>query len=117
MLEFLPKEVREGLEAARMRDLKKRSRLRVQVGDAVYPVLRFWHDGFALEAGLSPSKLRGLVDVYDGSRHVLQCLIMASSIENGELVCDFKRATPVADKAPLDFWRDENAPVGYLPRL
>ena len=35
MLEFLPKEVREGLEAARKRDLKRKSRLRVQVGDAV----------------------------------------------------------------------------------
>ena len=37
-------------------------------------------------------------------------------IENGELVCDFKRATAVSDRAPLDFWRDENAPVGYLPK-
>jgi hypothetical protein len=116
MLEFLPKEVREGLEAARKRDQKKRSRLRVQVGEAVYPVLRFWHDGFALDAELSPGKLRGLVDVYDGSRHVFQCLIVASGVENGELVCDFKRATAVRDTAPLDFWRDDNAPVGYLPR-
>ena len=116
MQEFLPKEVREGLEAARLRDLKKRSRLRVQVGEAVFPVLRFWHDGFALDADLSPGKLRGLVDVYDGSRHVLQCLIMATSIENGELVCDFKRSTAVTERAPLDFWRDENAPVGYLPK-
>jgi hypothetical protein len=116
MLEFLPKEVREGLEAARKRDHKRKSRLRVEVGDAVYPVLRFWQDGFALDADFSPGKLRGLVDVYDGSRHVFQCLIMASSIENGELVCDFKRATAVTGRAPLDFWRDENAPVGYLPR-
>jgi hypothetical protein len=53
MLEFLPKEVREGLEAARKKDLKRKSRLRVQVGDAVFPVLRFWHDGFALDADLS----------------------------------------------------------------
>jgi hypothetical protein len=116
MLEFLPKEVREGLEAARRRDLRKKSRLRVHVGDAVFPVLRFWHDGFALEADVSPRVLRGLVDVYDGSRHVFQCLIVAASIENGELVCDFKRATAVTGKAALDFWRDENAPVGYLPR-
>jgi len=85
MLEFLPKEVREGLEAARKRDLKRKSRLRVQVGEAVFPVLRFWHDGFALDADLSPGKLRGLVDVFDGSRHVFQCLIVASGLENGEL--------------------------------
>jgi hypothetical protein len=116
MLEFLPKEVREGLEAARKRDQKRRSRLRVEVGDAIYPVLRFWQDGFALDADLSPGKLRGLVDVYDGPRHVFQCLIVASSIENGELVCDFKRATAVTGRAPLDFWRREDAPVAYLPK-
>jgi hypothetical protein len=116
MLEFLPKEVREGLDAARKRDLKRKSRLRVEVGNAVYPVLRFWDDGFALDADFSPGKLRGLVDVYDGSRHVFQCLIVATSIENGELVCDFKRATAVTDRAPLDFWRRDDAPVGYLPK-
>jgi hypothetical protein len=115
MFEFLPKDVRDGLESARKRELKRRSRLRVQVGEAVFPVLRFWNDGFALDADLSPGKLRGLVDVYEGSRHVFQCLIVASSIEDGELVCDFKRATAVKDRAALDFWRDENAPVGYLP--
>jgi len=116
MLEFLPKDVREALDAARNQELKRKSRLRVEVGQAVFPVLRFWHDGFALNADLSPRSLRGLVDVYDGSRHVFQCLIVASSIENGELVCDFKRATAVTDRAALDFWRDENAPVGYLPK-
>jgi hypothetical protein len=79
-------------------------------------VLRFWDDGFALDADLSPGKLRGLVDIYDGSRHVFQCLIVATMIENGELVCDFKRATAVSDRAALDFWRDENAPVGYLTK-
>ena len=117
MLEFLPKEVREGLEAARKRDQRRRSRLRVQVGDAVFPVRRFWQGGFALDADFTPGKLRGLVDVYDGSRHIFQCLIVASGLENGELVCDFKRATAVSDRAALDFWRDENAPVGYLPRV
>jgi hypothetical protein len=43
-------------------------------------------------------------------------LIVASSVEAGELVCEFKRSTPVTDKAPLDFWQDENAPVAYLPK-
>lgn len=116
MLEFLPNEVREGLEAARKKDLRRKARLRVQVGDAVFPVLRFWDHGFALDADLSPGKLRGLVDVYDGPRHVFQCLIVASGIEDGELVCDFKRATAVSDRAALDFYREDDAPAGYLPR-
>lgn len=115
MLEFLPKEVREGLEAARLRDRKRRSRLRVQVGNAVFPVLRFWEDGFALDAGMAP-KLRGLVDLYEGDRHIFQCLIVASTVEAGELLCDFKRSTMVLDRPALDYWRDENAPVALLPR-
>ena len=115
MLEFLPKEIREGLEAARKRDLKRKSRLRVQVGGAVFPILRFWDEGFALDASLTPH-LRGLVDVFDGANHIFQCLIVASVEDNGELVCEFKRATPVSSGPALDFWRDENAPVGYLPK-
>lgn len=115
VLEFLPKEVKEGLDAARQRDQNRRSRLRVQVGEAVYPVLRFWHDGLALDGKLTP-KLRGRVDIYDGARHIYQCLIVASSLENGELICDFKRSTPVSDTAPLDFWRDDSAPVALLPK-
>jgi hypothetical protein len=115
MLEFLPKDVRDGLELARKRETRRKSRLRVQVGEAVFPVLRLWDEGFALDASMTPH-LRGLVDVYDGARHLCQCLIVASSVENGELVCDFKRSTMVSDRAPLDFWRDENAPVALLPK-
>ncbi|MDT8854540.1 hypothetical protein RNZ50_05745 [Paracoccaceae bacterium Fryx2] len=115
MLEHLPKDVRDGLDAARIRDQKRRSRLRVRVGNAEFPILRMWHDGFAIEAALVP-QLRGLVDVFDGARHAAQCLIVASTVENGELICEFKRATQVTDRAALDFWRDENAPAGYLPR-
>ena len=115
MLEFLPKDIVEGLAMARNREAARKSRLRVQVGEAVFPVLRFWHDGFALDASLSPN-LRGLVDVYDGSRHIFQCLIVASAEEHGQRVYEFKRNTAVRDTAPLDYWRDEHAPVGYLPR-
>ena len=115
MLEYLPNEIREGLDTARKAQAKRKSRLRVQVGEAVFPILRFWHDGFALDAELTPN-LRGLVDVYDGSRHIFQCLIVASSLENGEIVCEFKRSTAVLDKAPLDFWREENAPTALLPK-
>lgn len=115
MLEFLPKEVREGLDLARRKDQNRKSRLRLQVGEAVYPVLRLWDDGLALDARMAPH-LRGLVDVFDGGRHIFQCLIVASTEENGELVFDFKRSTPVTDRAALDFWKDENAPVGLLPK-
>ena len=116
MLEFLPQDVRDGLDAAQRRATKRRSRLRVQVGDAVYPSLRLHEEGMVIDAGMAPH-LRGLVDIYDGSRHLCTALIVASTVENGELVCDFKRATLVADRPALDFWRDENAPVALLSKM
>lgn len=115
MLEYLSKEVAEGLALAHKRAARRKSRLRVHVGGEVYPVLRLWEDGLALDAAQVP-QLRGLIDVYDGSRHIFQCLIVASEAENGELICDFKRSTAVADRAARDFWLEENAPVGLLPR-
>ena len=115
MSEFLPKEVREGLKAARKADLRRKSRLRIHVGDKVFPVLRFWESGFALDAENAP-KLRGLVDLYNGGIHLYQCLIVASAEDNGEMQYEFKRSTEAVDKAPLDFYRDENAPVALLPR-
>lgn len=114
MLEFFSKELREGFELARKRQNARKSRLRVQIGSEIYPILRIWEDGLAMDADKLPH-LRGLVDVYDGARHLSQCLIVASTVENGQLICNFKRSTPVTDTPPLDFWRDENAPVGYLP--
>lgn len=115
-MEFLSKEVREGLEAARKRDLKKRARLRIRVNEEVFPVLKFWDTGFSLDADRAPH-LRGLVDLYDGSRHLYQCLIVASEEEGGQMKYEFKRNTAVEDRAPLDFARDEHAPVGLIPRL
>ncbi|WP_212523748.1 hypothetical protein [Actibacterium sp. MT2.3-13A] len=113
MPEFLPKEVREGLERARKAALRKKSRLRVHAGDEIYPVLRFWEDGFALEAERAPH-LRGLVDIYEGSRHLYQALIVTSSEEAGERRFEFKRNTAAADRAPLDYDRPDDAPVALL---
>jgi len=66
MLEFLPKEIRDGLAAAKKRDQVRKSRLRVQLGEAVFPILRMWDGGIALDADRTPH-LRGLIDVYDGA--------------------------------------------------
>ncbi|GKY88851.1 hypothetical protein [Sinisalibacter aestuarii] len=114
MMTFLPKEVREGLELARKRDRKRKARMRVTVGGEVFPVIDYRDNGFALDIDNAP-KLRGLVDLYDGARHLYQCLIVATE-EDGELMrYEFKRSTAVTDTAPLDFARDEDAPVALLP--
>lgn len=113
MTTFLPKEVQAGLDAARKQSLKKKSRLRVEAGSESHKVLRFWDKGFSLDAENAPH-LRGLVDLYDGARHIYQCLIVASEEEAGEMRYEFKRNTAAADRAPLDFYRDENAPIALL---
>ncbi len=115
MYEFLPKEVREGLEKARKQDLYRKSRLRVHTDDEIFPVLKFWGTGFALDAENAPH-LRGLVDLFDGSRHLYQCLIVASEEENGVMTYEFKRVTEARDKAPLDFVRPDDAPIALLGR-
>jgi len=113
MLEFLPTDVCEGLLAGRLRATRGRSRLRIAVGDALFPVLRVTEESLVLDAG-QVAHLRGLVDLYDGARHLTRCLIVASEAENGELVCAFKRATRVTDRAALDYWQDEHGPVAAL---
>ena len=114
MSTFVSKEVQDGLEAARIASLKKSSRLRVMLEDGRFiPVLSLWKDGFSVDAEEAPN-LRGLVDVYDGGRHLYQCLIVASEEEFGQMRYEFKRSTEAHDKAPLDFYRDPEAPIALL---
>jgi hypothetical protein len=111
----LSKEIQAGLDAARMRSLPQASRLRVSVGDAVYPVMRMDKAGFVVSAQDAPN-LRGLLDVYDGAQHLFHCLVVASEESDGEVTFAFKRATPVATQAALDFERSASAPYGYIPK-
>ncbi|NKB26211.1 MAG: hypothetical protein GKR99_01020 [Rhodobacteraceae bacterium] len=115
MSDFLPKEVRDGLVAARKAALRKKSRLRLQVGDEIHTVLRYWDDGFSLEREGAPH-LRGLVDLYYGAKHLMRCLIVASSEEEDEVTYEFKRSTEAVDSQPLDFERAVNAPTALLGR-
>ncbi|CAN0600330.1 unnamed protein product [Ectocarpus sp. 12 AP-2014] len=111
MSEFLPKEVREGLVMARKQMLRNKSRLRVTAGDRTFTILRYWTTGFSLDAEEAPN-MRGLVDLYDGARHLSQCLIVTSQEEGGERVFEFKRSTAAEDNAPLDYER--NGPVALI---
>ena len=115
MTEYLPEAIRAGLEEARKREQRRRSRLCVHAGEEVYPILRYWDTGFSLDAD-QVQALRGRVDIYDGPKHLYNSLIIAADVEAGELICTMKRSTPTFDRAPLDYAREDEAPVGYLPR-
>ncbi|MBY6068575.1 hypothetical protein KUW17_17655 [Leisingera aquaemixtae] len=111
---YVPKAVQEALDTARLQGMRRKSRLRVMADNELYPVLRLWKTGFSVEAETAPM-LRGLVDIYDGARHVSQCLIVAGEEEGGEMRYEFKRSTPAADKAPLDFYKSPDGPAGLIP--
>lgn len=115
MTTYLPKEVQAGLEAARKKSLKKSSKMRVEVDGQSFRVLKFREDGFSLDIEDAPH-LRGFVDIYDGGHHLSQCLIVASEEEGDMRHYEFKRATAVCDKAPVDFYLGENAPVALIER-
>lgn len=114
MSDFLPSDVREALAAAQTSQRRKSSRLRVRCGDQEVTVLRSWPGGFSVDLSEAEG-LHGLVDLYEGGKHLSVCLIIASSDEGGERRFDYKRQTPTRDKAPLDFARTAEAPAGYLP--
>ncbi len=110
---YLSEAVLAGLRKARMDDAMKKNRLRVHAGDEVLPIYKLWENGFSMMADTAPH-LRGLVDVYDGSRHLLQCLVIHSEPE-GELVnFEFKRRTEAVEEAAKDYAQDENAPVALI---
>ncbi|MBL4806614.1 MAG: hypothetical protein JKY31_04905 [Rhodobacteraceae bacterium] len=109
----LPKEVLEGLNRARKQAMRKKNRLRVHVGEDIYPVLQLSDTGFEMEQGVAPN-LRGLVDIYDGARHLAQCLIIYSEPEGDIMRYEFKRRTDVGNGPAKDFVVDDNAPVALL---
>lgn len=114
MNDYLPKEVLDGLHAAKKRDIMRSSRLNVRIGDdESYRIYKLRENGFSVDRDDAP-KLRGLVDIYDGPRHLYQCLIVTSSEEGGEMQYEFKRNTQARDHAPLDFERPDDQPVGLL---
>lgn len=114
MSEFLPEAVRKGLEEARVALMRRSSRLCVHDGDEVFRVLRLWDGGFAMDRDAPP--LRGFVDLYDGPRHIYQCLVISSEEEGEERHYEFKWNRPVSDRPALDFVQDEFVPAALLPR-
>lgn len=117
MSDILPESVRDVLREAGRAAERRKSRLTVVSNGQRQRVLRLWSKGFAVETAEDAPRLRGLVDIYDGARHVCQALIVLDVDADGERVYEFKRNTAALDSAPLDFERPEDAPVALLPRF
>ena len=115
MIDHLPKEVRDGLQAARKASLKRNDRLCIHDGDDVFRIRRFWADGVSIDLKHG-DKLRGRVEIYDGARHVYQCLIENGRTEGEECVFDFKWLNPVAERPAVDFVQPEVVPVGLIAK-
>lgn len=115
MTDYLPQAVREGLRQARRASLHRNDRLCIHDGDTVYRVLRFWSDGISIDARHG-DKLRGRVEIYDGARHLYQCLIENGDKQGDEVIFDFKWLHPVTDKAPVDFEQADFVPAGLIAR-
>ena len=113
MIEYLPKDIADGLREAHLKNLSRKSRFRVKAGEEIYPILKLWQDGFALDVRNAP-RLRGLVDLYDGARHISQCLIIASSKEDGMMYYDFKRYTAASKTPARDFVADDTRPTALI---
>lgn len=111
----LPEALRAELAAAQRRKARRATRLRVRVGGETYPILRLAEAGFSLDAQDAPN-LRGLVDIYDGGRHLYECLVVYSALEGDVMSYEFKRSTAARTAPPRDFRPDEEPPAGLLPR-
>ncbi len=113
MTDYISPELAKALRNARADAMRTSRRLKVAVGEAQYPLLRPWGGGFSLDIADAP-KLRGMVDVYDGAKHLMHCLIIAAEEDSGTMLYEFKRAQEVHDSPPLDYARDENAPIALI---
>lgn len=115
MTTFFSDEVRKGLELARKRDLKRKSRLRVGHGPEAVPILHFRETEFTLDKEQAPN-LRGLVDIFDGSRHLYQALIVTAAEDGDRMVYEFKRVTAARQHPPVDYEADPEAPAGLIEK-
>ena len=113
--DILPADIREGLARAQARDRKATGgRLRVQMGEAWYPIRSYDAHGFEVALEVAP-KLRGLVEIHDGPRLIRTALIVAVEPAGDAMRYAFKRTTAARATAPLDYEQAAETPFAYLP--
>lgn len=107
----LPDEVQLGMARAAKRGGDGR-RLSVQMGDVVVRILSLDQTGFTV-AQDSPN-LRGAVSLFDGPRHMADCLVMRIKGADDVAHYEYKRRTEATASAPTDYVRAADAPAGLI---
>ncbi|MGB0497359.1 MAG: hypothetical protein ACPGID_03385 [Rubricella sp.] len=106
----LPREVLDGIARARKKGTP--GRLAVHVDGEVYRVVSLSETELVLAE--DAPHIRGLVHLYDGPRHLADCLIYrAGNAEQGNRY-EFKRRTDVSGGQPVDFEKNGEGPAGLL---
>lgn len=113
MDEFVSQDIVTGLAKARARPVGRKRRLRLQVGESVFPVLDVWKGGFSVSKEDCPN-LRGFVELYDGTRHIASCLVVCAKQDDDVMRYEYKRVTRAQMEGAKDFVVDLTAPTGYL---
>ena len=113
MTTYLPPELLGDVGDALQARSTRRNRLRVTAQGRTFQVLRMDDSGFWILAEGAP-QLRGLVDLHEGSRHIVQALVIASEEEAGTMRYEYKRATVPSDRPADDFERPDEGPAGFL---
>ena len=79
-----------------------RRRMELEAGSRRFPVLDLRPESCLIDAP-DGAVLRGFADIWDGERHVAQCLILLAAPDGDLLRCTFKRRTPARSEPPRDF--------------
>ena len=110
---FLSPEVQAGLRSAQEKALRRSTRLSVHVGNEAHRIDKLWDGGFEIAKDRDP-KLRGSIDIYDGPKHLFRALIIYSELEGENMRYEFKQVSQASGQAPVDFVREETAPIALL---
>ncbi len=81
---------------------RRGDQLFMESGSRRFPVVAMGPDSCLIDApeGWTP---RGFVDIFEGDRHVEQCLILLAAPEGPFLRCSFKQRTASRTEPPRDF--------------
>ena len=110
-MDHLQAEISDALHASKPK--RKTQRFRVRSEDGEFPVLKLWRDGFEVAEDAAP-RMRGHVDILEGDERVARCLVVLAKAEFGVATYEFKHRTEEGAQRPVDYARDETAPVALL---